>query len=190
MTVDYTAQHLLFLWSVAAGAALSLFYDLFRLLRALGIRGRFSVFIQDVVFCLVGALVYILLLFNFSSGVLRLYALIGMAAGFLLCHLTVGALFMKCVDTVKRAVFGVLRRVKTFTLKLYARYKKRREEKKKVRAEQREEKKKLRESKRQEQNIREGVGQEQNKTHRGNSKKHREEKGKNNDKKNKRKRNG
>ncbi len=179
MTVDYTAQHLLFLWSVVAGAALSLFYDFFRLIRALGLRGRFSVFAEDIVFCLVSATVYILLLFNFSDGVLRLYALIGMAAGFLLCHLTVGALFMKCVDGIKRAVFGVLHRVKAFTVRLYAKYKKRREEKKEARAEQRKE-----------QNTDKDVVREQNKTHRGKSKKHREEKGKANDKKNKRKRNG
>lgn len=169
MTVDYTAQHLLFLWSVVGGVALSLFYDLFRLLRALGLRGRFSVFIQDVVFCLVSATVYILLLFNFSYGVLRLYALIGMAAGFLLCHLTVGALFMKCVDGIKKAVFGVLHRVKAFAVRLYGRYKKRREDKK-------------------QQNT--DGNREQSKTHRGKCKTHREEKGKTNDKKNKRKRNG
>ncbi len=198
MTIDYSAQHLLFLWSVAAGAALSLFYDLFRLIRALGFKDKFSVFLQDVVFCLVSALIYILLLFNFSSGVLRLYALIGMAAGFLLCHLTLGALFMKCVNGIKKAVFSLLRRIKAVAVRLCVRYRSRSEKKRAARAERREAEQKLRESRRQEQKLRksderrqhEADGQGKNKNTAAGSIKHREEKGKTNDKKNKRKRNG
>ena len=65
MTMDYAAAEKLFFLSVATGITLSVFYDAFRLLRALGFSDFFSVFIQDVLFCLTAALAYILLIFNF-----------------------------------------------------------------------------------------------------------------------------
>ena len=104
MTMDYAAAEKLFFLSVATGITLSVFYDAFRLLRALGFSAFFSVFIQDVLFCLTAALAYILLIFNFAHGMPRFYAFAALAAGFLLCHVTLGALFMRCVDAVGKAV--------------------------------------------------------------------------------------
>lgn len=111
MTVDYTAQQLLVLWSAVSGVLLSIYYDAFRLLRALGIRSRFFVFLQDVTFCITAALVYILLIFNLSNGVIRFYAFVIIAAAFLLWHFTIGALFMKCVNSIKTALITVYRKI-------------------------------------------------------------------------------
>lgn len=112
MTMDYAAAEKLFLVSVAVGIALSVFYDAFRLLRALGFRDFFSVFVQDLLFCLTAALAYILLIFNFAHGIPRFYAFAALAAGFLLCHLTLGALFMRCVDAAGRAISYVVGKIR------------------------------------------------------------------------------
>ena len=74
------------------------------ILETVGFSDFFSVFIQDVRFCLTAALAYILLIFNFAHGMPRFYAFAALAAGFLLCHVTLGALFMRCVDAVGKAV--------------------------------------------------------------------------------------
>ncbi len=111
MTVDYTAQQLLVLWSAVSGVLLSIYYDVFRLLRALGIRSRFFVFLQDVAFCITAALTYILLIFNLSNGVIRFYAFVIIAAAFLLWHFTIGALFMKCVNSIRNALITVYRKI-------------------------------------------------------------------------------
>lgn len=125
MTVDYTAQQLLVLWSAASGVILSIYYDAFRLLRALGIRSRFLVFLQDVTFCITAALVYILLIFNLSNGTIRFYAFVIAAAAFLLWHFTVGALFMKCVNSIRTVLLSVYRKIsralRSFAAKLLKR---------------------------------------------------------------------
>lgn len=111
MTMDYAAAEKLFFLSVAAGIALSVFYDVFRLLRTLGFRDFFSVFVQDVLFCLTAALAYILLIFNFAHGIPRFYAFAALAAGFLLCHVTLGALLMRCVHAVGKAIAYIARKI-------------------------------------------------------------------------------
>ena len=122
MTVNYAAQHLLVFWSAAVGVALSIFYDCFRLLRALGIRSRFAVFIQDVVFCIASALAYILLIFNLTDGVIRFYAFVIIAAAFLLWHFTIGRLFMACVDRIKAFLRAVYRKLYRAVKRLYGKF--------------------------------------------------------------------
>lgn len=84
--VDLSGQILTFWIAGAAGVGLCLVYDLFRLFRLLRRPSRVGVFVQDVLWWAVTALVTYGLLLVRCKGVVRLYALLGEAAGFLLCR--------------------------------------------------------------------------------------------------------
>lgn len=123
MTFGFENDTSLLIWSALTGAALSIVYDVFRLIRAFGIRDVFTTFVSDVVFCILYAVSYVLLLFNFTNGNIRLYAFLTLTAGFLLCHFTLGVLIMRCADRVLRFLRLVTDKIKKGFIKLFIKLK-------------------------------------------------------------------
>ena len=76
-------QVYVFLWSIITGAFLGLLFDLFRAFRYKGIKDIW-VYIQDIIFWLVTAIIIIISAFIINDGELRGYMLIGyiLGAGF------------------------------------------------------------------------------------------------------------
>lgn len=74
-----TNQVYVFLWSIVIGAILTLIFDFFRLLRRHKESRDFIVYIQDIFFWIIVALVIILSAFITNSGELRGYMFIGYA---------------------------------------------------------------------------------------------------------------
>ena len=97
-------QVYVFLWSIVTGAVLGVLFDFFRAFRYKGIRDIW-VYIQDIIFWLVTAVIIIASAFLINEGQLRGYMLIGylLGAGFYML------LFSKFVLQILRFVFDGIR---------------------------------------------------------------------------------
>ncbi len=80
-----------FLWSLAAGVALALVYDILRLLRRIIPTCDIAVNIEDICFLLLSGGASVLIAYTINNGVLRLYALAATALGFVLYRMAVGS---------------------------------------------------------------------------------------------------
>ncbi len=93
------------------GVAVGVFYDLFRVLRLIFRPTAAVVFIEDLLFFSITALLMSIFLFTFHSGVLRLYILVCAAAGAALWYMTLGRvlyrLWRRVADKI-RQTFAVL----------------------------------------------------------------------------------
>ena len=98
-------QVYIFLWSILTGAILGLLFDLFRGLRFKGIKDIW-VYIQDIIFWLVAALIIIVSAFVINEGELRGYMLIGylLGAGFYML------LFSKYILAILHFIFDKIRK--------------------------------------------------------------------------------
>lgn len=72
-----TNQVYVFFWSIAIGALLTLIFDIFRLMRRNKETKDIIVYIQDIFFWLIVAIVIIISAFITNSGELRGYMFIG-----------------------------------------------------------------------------------------------------------------
>ncbi len=136
--VDLNGQYHTILISIAVGAALCLIYDVFRVFRLTHRPSYASVFIQDVLYCVICAIITYGLLLVRASGALRVYPLVGEVVGFLICRFTLSRVIMiisrkavlvirRIALAVDRAIFAPTRRlgayvvtnICTFTKKLY-----------------------------------------------------------------------
>ena len=93
------------------GVVLGMFYDLFRVLRLLMRPKPAAVFVQDLLFFSVTALLMSIFVFTFHSGSLRLYIFACAAAGAALWCMTFGRVFYRLwrrvADKIRR-FFAVL----------------------------------------------------------------------------------
>lgn len=98
-------QVYVFLWSIATGTILGVLFDFFRAFRFKGIRDIW-VYIQDIIFWLVTAVIIIASAFIINEGELRGYMLIGylLGAGFYML------LFSKIILHTLRFLFENIRK--------------------------------------------------------------------------------
>ena len=99
-----------FLLACVAGVLLALFYDVFRISRALLHPRRRSVFLQDLLFFSVSAVVTFLVSLATNSGILRFYLLAGEGLGMCAYFLTLGEITIRLASLLLR----ILRAVDTF----------------------------------------------------------------------------
>ena len=90
MAVSSISQLQIFLLSLLGGAAVGMFFDVFRALRQQFRSGAFSVGVQDLLFWLFTALSVFLFLYRFNFGQPRWYIFCGIFLGGLFYHLTAG----------------------------------------------------------------------------------------------------
>ncbi len=90
------------------GVAVGVFYDLFRVLRLIFRPTAAAVFVEDLLFFSITALLMSIFLFTFHSGVLRLYILVCAAAGAALWYMTLGRvlyrLWRRVADKIRQAI--------------------------------------------------------------------------------------
>ena len=116
--IHTAAQTVTFLWSLAVGALLCVWYDFFRLLRRHCHRNFWITFAEDLVFFAVSAVVTFLFLLAREKGILRLYVLCGLALGFWIRRLTYGRFFLRiwdfvfgCLGHIFARIGGVIRKI-------------------------------------------------------------------------------
>lgn len=95
MTLSMAQQTEIFLWSVVFGFALGAFYDVFRILRLIIPTGTIAAFVEDTLFWLISAFSTFLFILNINSGEIRWYILLGIFAGALIYHVSIGALVVR-----------------------------------------------------------------------------------------------
>lgn len=106
MQNEYSLHFVLALWSVILGAFLCSVYDIFRLFRLRKRQNNAILFINDILFCLIATLCFMLLFFNLSYGRMRAYAFVLAAIGFLIWRFTVSYIVM----TVMQRLFDFVSR--------------------------------------------------------------------------------
>lgn len=106
--VDFSGQLETVFISVAVGAALCILYDMFRILRLTHRWSYAAVFWQDIFYCFLCAVITYGLLLVRSSGVVRVYPLIGEVIGFIICRFTLSRAVMKAASVVISAVQHIL----------------------------------------------------------------------------------
>lgn len=93
-------QVYVFFWSILIGAVLTLIFDFFRLMRRNKETRDLVVYIQDIFFWLIVAVVIIISAFIINSGELRGYMFIGYALGSMFYLLLLSKLILKVFGTI------------------------------------------------------------------------------------------
>ena len=125
MEISQSLLGLMYVWAVVAGAVLGASYDVLRLSRVmLGLPGKLLcvgrwrrvgrhalLFVQDVLFGLIGGLVLVLLLYYTNDGQFRGLAVVGMLSGFFVYYYTLGGLVRLGVDGLTNGLERLFRTV-------------------------------------------------------------------------------
>ena len=116
MGVTIAQQTWQFFSALLFGAALGVYYDLFRILRVAFPPGRVVAFVEDLFWW--GSAGVLTVLFGIAGlgGQLRLFALLGEGIGFLLYHLTIGAAVMHLARWLIGLIYALLRLLFRLTL--------------------------------------------------------------------------
>ena len=102
MEYTYTPGLFSLLQALAAGLALGLYYDVFRLLRRLFRFSAFSVAMQDILFWCSAAVGLFFVCLRWNADVIRVYFVFFTLIGWLLYLLTAGQLNFLVLDGVKK----------------------------------------------------------------------------------------
>lgn len=120
--IDLKQQLISLLCAVLLGIVLSMYSDIFRIIRKVKKHSKVSVFIEDLLFFMVSAFVTFMLLMARCNGEVRGYMILGEALGFLLFRLTVSRItlpfFYKIISFIAgffSKISGVLARFGAFT---------------------------------------------------------------------------
>lgn len=94
------------LYACGLGFLIGVVYELFRSFREISPPSRTVCFVQDILFCLVSALLMFFAFLMISDGKIYPYLLVGTLVGFFVFYCTVGRWLHKLIAVVwKRAVF-------------------------------------------------------------------------------------
>ncbi|MGN0113975.1 MAG: spore cortex biosynthesis protein YabQ [Acutalibacteraceae bacterium] len=103
---------LTFFYCLLAGVALSLFADLLRALRKYLKLGKAAVFVTDLVFCIIAAILTFLMQFIYSNGTIRFYILSGELCGFLAARVAISPLINKLFAWIHKLLCLIIRPIK------------------------------------------------------------------------------
>ncbi len=90
-----------FLYAVLCGLVIGGVYDVFRIMRAVWCGGRTRMFFDDVLFCVLSAILFAVFCFNASFGVVRLFLALGVLFGFFTYRFSIGLLTVPLVKKLK-----------------------------------------------------------------------------------------
>lgn len=100
-------------WSFACGVLLCGIYDIFCVSRLIKKQNALILFINDFLFCIIAALVMLVLFFNLSFGEPRLYAFLFALLGFLLWRYTVSRFYIWLIRRMVEFTSNLLNSIKT-----------------------------------------------------------------------------
>lgn len=99
-----------FFASVLTGAFVGLIYDFFRIGRAIYKGGRVKLFLEDLLFSVMAALVFAVFMFNATMGVVRMFAAAGALFGFFAYRFSIGLLTVPAARALKALLVPPLKR--------------------------------------------------------------------------------
>ena len=95
MTVKFGPDITYFLWSLTAGIALAIIYDIVRVIRRMVNAPDLVVNLTDIMFLIFSAVIAIATAYLFNNGELRVYSLICIAGIFMVYKILIGDLIVK-----------------------------------------------------------------------------------------------
>jgi len=104
MILSMSDQAISFLAAAAAGAALGIFYDLFRILRKTLRHKTATTAIEDAIFWIVATLFMFIFLLYENFGAIRAFTFLGVALGAILYFLNLSRFFMKFAIAVLKKI--------------------------------------------------------------------------------------
>lgn len=112
--IDVAEQTVSFFLSLALGGFFCLFYDLFRAARRVHTFTFLWVFVSDILFFAVCAVVTFCFLLSLTEGVIRGYFIFGILLGFSAVFFSISRFSLKGLTAVLRAIIALKRRIKNF----------------------------------------------------------------------------
>lgn len=85
--IAHSMQFVLLLKSAAVGYLDGLFYIVFVLLRKIGLNGTVHVIVQDIIFCILSAVLFFLFVLDVNFGMIRAYMLAAFFIGAFISYL-------------------------------------------------------------------------------------------------------
>lgn len=114
MGIHLADQTVSFLQACLLGAALGALYDIFRILRIAFPPGKVALFLQDLFFFALCAILSFLFLLTASDGIVRMFLLVGELIGALLYHCTLGQMVIRAAGALIAGVKAILRFLNRF----------------------------------------------------------------------------
>jgi len=122
---ELSSTALLALWSPLVGFFLCAVYDFFRIFRLRKKQNGIILFFNDLFFCLIATVTFLLLFFNLTYGRVRVFAVILALGGFALWRITVSALVIRLclrIAALSERLSGYLKNyIKSKSKRLYLR---------------------------------------------------------------------
>ena len=112
--INIAEQTVSFFISLALGGFFCLFYDLFRAARKVHSFKPLLVFVSDILFFTVCAVITFCFLLSLTEGFIRGYFIFGILLGFSAVFFSISRFFLKGVTAVFRAIITLKRRIKNF----------------------------------------------------------------------------
>lgn len=116
MAIEFETLMLFFVYSLIVGAAIGVYYDVFRIIRIVLPKSLVLIFFEDLIFCVSAGAFMSIFIFNAGFGIVRGYAVIGAGIGFTVYYLTIG----KLVYRLSELIIGFLRKALRFIAGLIA----------------------------------------------------------------------
>ncbi len=106
--ISNISQAVSFLYSIILGIIYALFYDFFRAVRIVKPQTAFSVFLQDLLYFFITAIVTFIYLLALTNGEIRAYVLVGILIGFLLFIFTISKYYIIALTFVLKLIFNFI----------------------------------------------------------------------------------
>lgn len=117
MSQDIVREVTFFSHSFLLGLGITLFYDIFLLMRKLVAHNLLFISLEDMIYWIACAIGVFYVLYEENNGILRWFAVLGAAAGMLAYKKTVGTFLIDIMSTIIRRIFRVLLRLSNFLLR-------------------------------------------------------------------------
>ena len=100
MAIEFNTLMLFFLYSLIVGLGIGVVYDVFRIARIILPKAKAVIFFEDLLFCLIAAVIMSIFIFNAGYGIVRGYALFGSGIGFTVYYMTVGKIVYRLSEII------------------------------------------------------------------------------------------
>lgn len=118
MGTNYGLHFILLFASLIDGVFLGFVYDLFRISRMFFLRNKLIIFFEDLAFCMICSLSFILLFYNFSNGQMRAFSFVGGIVGFCAYYFTFGKFTRNVCERIYAFVSPKIKKLITYLKKI------------------------------------------------------------------------
>ncbi len=117
MSETIYAEFNTFCYAIMLGAFCGIIYDIIRIFRRI-IKKKIAVTVaEDIIYWLAVSVLMFMLMYRENGGMVRGYAIIGMAAGMILYEISIGKFFVKYVSKFLKYILNRIHKVLDFVLK-------------------------------------------------------------------------